>query len=189
MFNERKATELASHLLSWAGGQMKYIKLLKLIYLVDRFALDKEGHGISTDRWVSMKNGPVPNQTYNLITEQDDPEHHPVWNEYIKDLADYCVGLSGDPMGLHHMSESELEIARQVWDQYGHRPTWGPDGLVDLTHTFPEWEDPTENPDGPQSLPIHLERVLSALGKSEEEIQAILELEQTDDWLDDILAT
>ena len=42
---------------------MKYIKLLKLIYLADRIALGKEGHSISTDSGVSMKHGPVPSNT------------------------------------------------------------------------------------------------------------------------------
>ena len=51
MFNEEKATELAASILSW-GGSMKFVKLLKLIYLADREALDREGHSISTDRWV-----------------------------------------------------------------------------------------------------------------------------------------
>ena len=104
MFNEEKATELAARMLSW-GGSMKFIKLLKLIYLADREALDREGHSISTDRWVSMKHGPVPTQTYNLIHQEDDPDRHPVWNQYIENQADYCIGLKKE-IGINHLSEA-----------------------------------------------------------------------------------
>ena len=165
---------------------MKYIKLLKLIYLADRAALDKEGHSISTDRWVSMKHGPVPSNTYNLITEEENPADHPIWNQYIKDGADYCVDLRAEGVELKQLSPSELEIARETWDQYGSRPIWEQGGLIDYTHSLPEWETPL--PEGPSSIPIPLKRILEALGKSTEEIHAILELEQTDTWLDSILS-
>lgn len=186
MFNEEKATELAACILSW-GGSMKFIKLLKLIYLADREALDREGHSISTDRWVSMKHGPVPIQTYNLIHQEDDPDRHPVWNQYIENQADYCIGLKKE-MGINHLSEAERAIAEDVWKQYGHLPPWGSDGIVAFTHRLPEWENPEENPHGPQATPIPVQRILLALKKSDEEIQAILDLEQTDAWLDRILA-
>ena len=123
MFNEEKATELAACMLSW-GGSMKFIKLLKLIYLADREALDREGHSISTDRWVSMKHGPVPIQTYNLIHQEDDPDRHPVWNQYIENQADYCIGLKKE-MGINHLSEAERAVAEDVWKQYGHLPYLG----------------------------------------------------------------
>ena len=35
-FNERKAMEAAAHLLHRRGGQMHYLKLLKLLYIADR---------------------------------------------------------------------------------------------------------------------------------------------------------
>ena len=186
MFNEEKATELAACMLSW-GGSMKFIKLLKLIYLADREALDREGHSISTDRWVSMKHGPVPIQTYTLIHQEDDPDLHPVWNQYIENQADYCTGLKKNKK-IKCLSEAERAIAKDVWKQYGHLPTWGANGIVEHTHRLPEWENPAEDPHGPQATPIPVRRILLALKKSDEEIQAILDMEQTDVWLDRILA-
>ena len=186
MFNEEKATELAACMLSW-GGSMKCIKLLKLIYLADRAALGREGHSISTDCWMSMKHGPVPIQTYRLIHQEDDPARHPVWNQYIENQADYCLGLKKE-MGIKHLSAAEREIAEDVWKQYGHLPPWGPNSIVERTHRLPEWANPAENPHGPQATPIPVQRILLALKKSDEDIQALLELEQTDAWLDRVLA-
>ncbi len=186
MFNEQKATELAAHFLSWSGGQMKFIKLLKLIYLADRAALDKEGHSLSTDCWVSMKHGPVPSQTYNLITEEVNPADHPIWNQYIEGRDNYCVGLRDERVELKQLSPSERNIAQEVWDQYGQLSIWDQGGLIDFTHTLPEWKDPSS--EGSGSSPIPLERILMALNKNNDEIQAIQDLEQNDAWLDSILS-
>ena len=57
-----------------------------------------------------------------------------------------------------------------------------------LLTASPEWENPEVNPHGPQATPIPVRRILLALKKSDEEIQAILDLEKTDAWLDRILA-
>ena len=151
MFNEEKATELAVCMLSW-GGSMKFIKLLKLIYLADREALDREGHSISTDRWVSMKHGPVPIQTYNLIHQEDDPDRHPVWNQYIENQADYSIGLKKE-MGINHLSEAERAIAEDVWKQYGHLPPWVPMVSSSLLTISPSGKIPKKIRTVPKRLP------------------------------------
>jgi hypothetical protein len=48
-FDERKATEATALLLSLRGGQMHYMKLIKLLYLADRRALLRWGIPITTD--------------------------------------------------------------------------------------------------------------------------------------------
>ena len=91
-------------------------------------------------------------------------------------------------MGINLLSATERAIAEDVWKQYGHLPPWGSNSIVALTHRLPEWENPAENPHGPQATPIPVQRILLALKKSDEAIQAISELEQTDAWLDRVLA-
>ena len=98
-------------------------------------------------------------------------EIRPIWNQYIEDVADHYVRLRQEPE-LRHLSESDLKIARDIWAQYDRKEPWGPDGLVELMHQLPEWENPEENPEGPRSTPIPLRCILFHLGKSEEEIQA-----------------
>jgi uncharacterized phage-associated protein len=65
-FNEAKATEAACLLLRLRGGKMSYIKLIKLLYLLDRTSLLRWGRPVTTDRYVSMDQGPVVSQVYNL---------------------------------------------------------------------------------------------------------------------------
>ena len=66
-FNEAKATQAAACLLKLRGGQMSYLKLVKLLYLADREALLRWDRPITTDRYVSMDNGPVLSRVLNLI--------------------------------------------------------------------------------------------------------------------------
>jgi uncharacterized phage-associated protein len=67
-FDESKATEAAAFLLSRSDQTMNYMKLIKLLYLADREALIRWGRPISTDRYVSMKHGPVLSNVLNLIS-------------------------------------------------------------------------------------------------------------------------
>ncbi len=66
-FDEEKATEAAALILSLRGGQMHYMKLIKLLYLLDREALSRWGIPVTTDTYVSMDHGPVVSAIYNLI--------------------------------------------------------------------------------------------------------------------------
>jgi len=66
-YNERKATHLSTYLLQKSEGEMFLLKLMKLLYLVDRAALVELGHTVTCDSYVSMNNGPVLSQTFNLM--------------------------------------------------------------------------------------------------------------------------
>ena len=58
-FNEQKVAQMAAFLLARGKGKMKYLKLLKLLYLADRESMKRNGHPISGDSYVSMDHGPV----------------------------------------------------------------------------------------------------------------------------------
>src|SRR5580700_3266295 len=106
-FNEAKATQAAAFFLRLRGGQMHYIKLIKLLYLADREALIRWGIPFTTDRHVSMDNGPVTSRILKLITE-DCPK--PVWSKHISaPLGEYEVQLLEDaPTDLLSRAEEKL---------------------------------------------------------------------------------
>src|SRR5260370_7701525 len=94
-FDEAKATQAAALILKLRGDRMHYLKLIKLLYLVDRAALLNWGVPVTTDHYVSMDNGPVVSRIYNLITEET-PK--PLWAEFISaPLAEYKVALRKHP--------------------------------------------------------------------------------------------
>src|SRR2546422_3039383 len=82
-FNERRATEAAARFLKLRGGRMSYLKLIKMLYFLDREALLWWGRPVTTDRYVSMDNGPVVSRIYDLIREEPVPGTEQIWRLYI----------------------------------------------------------------------------------------------------------
>jgi uncharacterized phage-associated protein len=153
-FNERKVTQAAAFLLKLRGGRMKYIKLLKLLYLADRKSLLERGLPISTDRYVSMDDGPVLSITYNLIQgDYRNTEH--IWSSVIVPAEDFDVRLK-DPQGdisIGQLSRAEIRTLQSVFDVYG---SWNRWKLIDeVMHKLPEWTDPNGS-----MIPIEVRDIL-----------------------------
>jgi uncharacterized phage-associated protein len=161
-FDSEKVTEAAALLLNLRGGRMHYIKLLKLLYLADREALQQWGIPVSHDNYVSMDHGPVLSQTYNLIRDGASK----FWSEHISaPFDDWEIALKGDPPARRKLSRAEDSLLRRIFEAHGHSNRWR---LIDYVHSFPEWHDPKGS-----SVPIPLEEILKALGEPEENVSAI----------------
>lgn len=159
-FDIHKVTQTAVLFLKLAGGEMQYIKLIKLLYLADRETLNQLDHTISGDRYVSMKNGPVLSKVKDLMTEEDEKGDY--WREYISAPQNYSVKILNDP-GNDDLCEAEEDIIHSIHKEYGHIAAFK---LADLTHVIcDEWKAPKSNKEGPQAIPIEIEDILIALGK------------------------
>ncbi|MSU62857.1 MAG: DUF4065 domain-containing protein, partial [Pedosphaera sp.] len=66
-FNIRKATEVATQFLQRGGGTINTMKLVKLIYLLDRLSLDRRGIPVVGGDYLSMRNGPVVSEVLAAI--------------------------------------------------------------------------------------------------------------------------
>jgi hypothetical protein len=165
-FNEVKATQAAAQLLRLRGGRMSYIKLIKLLYLADREALIRWGRPITTDRFVSMDDGPVVSRIYELIRNEPSPGSVKTWGKYISGPEDYEVRLLGDP-GSGELSPAEGQLIDEVFGQHGEDSRWA---IVDFSYSLPEWT----RPDGGASA-IEYRDILRAAQKTEAEISAIEE--------------
>ena len=170
-FNEEKAAEVAGRLLYLRGGTMNYMKLIKLMYLIDREALNRWGRPVSTDRFVSMKHGPVLSRVLDLINHGPDPGAISEWDHLISpphgaDGKDVSL-RSEDAPPDDELSRAEVELIDEVYREHGHKNRWQ---LVRMLHGFPEWQDPEET-----STAVEYDDVLEALGKSPDDIEAIKE--------------
>ncbi|MFO0142462.1 MAG: Panacea domain-containing protein, partial [Aphanizomenon sp.] len=58
-FHPEKAVEAAAILIKLHGKPIKYLGLLKMLYIADRIALERIEQPITGDHYVSMKYGPV----------------------------------------------------------------------------------------------------------------------------------
>jgi len=165
-FDEEKATQAAALFLKLRGGRMHYLKLIKLLYIIDREALLRWGRPVTGDRYVSMDHGPVLSQTLNLITEEPRPDEHTIWAEHISQPENFEVRLK-NPAASDELSEAELQLIDEIFGRHGRMKRWD---LVDLVHLFGEWQ----NPEG-SAIPIQYRDILKAGGRTEGEIEAILQ--------------
>lgn len=163
MFDERKAAQVAAYLLQKRGGTMSHLKLMKLLYLSEREAMDRYERPITYDHFVSMPHGPVLSQTYEYMSGQTSSDDEQGWESWIADIEDHQVKLrcevSRETLDL--LSDSEIEVLNDIFKQYGNWNRWE---LRDYTHDeCPEWKDPSGS-----SNPIPYSRVLEALGRDQE---------------------
>ena len=165
-YREDKAAQVAALFLSLRGGSMSKIKLIKLLYIIEREALIKWRRPVIFDRYVSMNKGPVVSTTLNIING-DERESTGPWDEAIsRPDENYRVRLISDP-GTGKLSDAEEELIKDVYRRYGNMNRWR---LCEHTHGFPEWTDPQNS-----SIPIKYEDILAGAGKTDIEIAAIVE--------------
>lgn len=163
-FNEVKATQVAARFLELRGGRMSYVKLIKLLYLLDRESLLRWGRPVTTDKYVLMDKGPVVSRIYDLIRDEPSPNEQSVWRQFISPPDNYEVKLLRKA-GSDELSVAEENLIQETFDKYGGWSRWQ---LVDFTHTLPEWEDPEGS-----ALPVEYRDILKAGGKTEIEIAGI----------------
>lgn len=190
-FDIKKTVQVAAIFLKLNNNKMHYLGLLKLLYMADRLALKKIDQSLTGDHYVSMKYGPVLSKVYDLIKGssyvQDDGIVK-VWKEYISTKVidrNYKVKLLKDP-GVDELSEEEEEIIKEISSRYSAIDRFD---LAEITHQFPEWENPLEQDPPTKVIPIKVEDILLKVGKTEEEIRRIQETVEREAYLDKILNT
>ncbi len=141
------------------------MKLIKLLYLADREALVRWGRPITTDRYVSMDQGPVISNIYDIVRSEPQPEKGQFWRRFISEPeADYEVRLLESPPPSE-LSAAEEALLAEVFAAHGAKSRWQ---LRDLCHGLPEWQDPEGS-----ALPLEYRDILHAAGKTRAEIAAV----------------
>lgn len=160
-YNARKAAQVAAFFAKAQGGKINVLKLVKLIYLADRLALETFEHPILEDKFVSMDHGPVNSITLNYVNGMSDDREE--WAEFISDRTGHLIALSNPELKVHDLDElspAELKVLNLIWERHGKMSQFE---VRDFTHrNCPEWEDPKGS-----SEPIPLERIFKFLGKKD----------------------
>jgi uncharacterized phage-associated protein len=161
----KKVTEAAALLLS-LGGVTEKLKLVKLLYLVDRDFLIEHGVPIFYDNHVAMKHGPALSLTLNLMNGNcPDAESNAFWKKHIAGPSgpQYSMSLQ-EALEPEHLSSFEIDMIKKVHGRHRATGVWE---LRDQTHTSglcPEWSDP-----GNSSIAISISEILKKWGKSADE--------------------
>lgn len=163
-FNEPKATEAAAILLKLNQGRMNIVKLLKLLYLADREALERFERPITNDSYCSMDQGPVLRTTYNIIQNRAYGRGD-YWGESISQRDPFHKVALLSNVKPKKLSPAEVEVLHDIYEEFGPYDTWT---LVEMTHDLPEYKDPSGS-----SIPIELHEILDPLGYSVNDIDRI----------------
>jgi uncharacterized phage-associated protein len=167
-FNLRKATESASLFIKMEGGKLNVMKLVKLIYLLDRISIGRRGIPVVGGIYYSMRNGPVTSELLDVINAgklADDVDSS--WEQYISDRDHHEIVLQKE-IPLDFISESEIELIESVYKEHGAKDQWQ---IRDWCHqNCGEW---TPLQAGRERIMV--EEIATNTGKTPEEVKVISE--------------
>lgn len=142
------------------------MKLIKLLYWIDRTALIRWGRPITFDYYFSLKDGPVLSITLDNINAEPNPESPSYWSQYIGERKGHDVALL-EHAPTDQLSRAEEGLIEEIFHTYGHMDQWE---LSRLSHRLPEYTHP-----GASNRPIAIEEILRGEGLPEDEVSEILE--------------
>lgn len=139
--------------------RMRYIRVIKLLYLADRSSIAETGRPISRGPVAAMEHGPVHSVLYDLVKGSQLAEQAR-WSQFFA-TDGMQLRMLRDP-GADRLSAYQLETIRRTVAAHADK-SWGE--LVDFTHTLPEWQ---KNDPGRSSRPLPVEDILEAVGRGDE---------------------
>ena len=165
-FNIVKATQAAAYLLALNNGKLNYTKLIKLLFIADRRAIEKWNNVITTDTHYIMDCGQVGTHVYNEIKNEDDLHSDDYWHQFIE-KNDFEVRLIKNP-GNDFLSKREMDELAAI-DKEFKKYSYGK--MIDYCHDhFSEWHDPKGS-----SEILHIETIIDNIYKTDEERKSALE--------------
>ena len=180
-FHPQRTIEAAAMFLKLHGKPMKYLGLLKMLYIADRMFLEKVDRPITGDYAYSMKFGPVLSSVYDLIKGKNANDALPLWREFITtSVGEHSVFLIKEPEN-DYISGLAQKTIQEVYAKFGHLD---PFEVAEWTHGLPEWQKPPEH----SRIDIVVDDVLKYLERTDKEIEDIRLVEARESYLDMVLA-
>jgi len=122
-FDAQKATEVAAAFLKRANGSINILKLVKLVYLLDRESIARRGVPVVGGVYLSMRNGPVTSEVLDLINAGSLWNCPNNWDRFISDRQNHEVELIKDP-GTDRLSEFEIDLIEELFRRHEHQDQW-----------------------------------------------------------------
>ncbi len=163
-YNEEKATQATCILLELSGGEMSLLKLMKLIYNVEREAINRWMRPITFGSPCSMQHGQVISEIYDnakLVNQDEDS----FWTQHIRTVNNNKVRLINRDCGMNKLSRAEIKLLREMFERYKDKTALQMRNEHHNKDLFPEYIDP-----GISSFLTTYDDILIALGKTEEQI-------------------
>lgn len=140
------------------GSRMNYMRLLKLLYVVERESIQESGRPLMGGGAVAMQRGPVLEDMYSLIRGQHEKAGD--WTEFFH-TEHYDLVMHHDP-GNDMLTPFLASKLGQIAERYQDCDEWA---MVEETHKLLEWQ---KNDPGESSKPIPLSDILDAVGRTQD---------------------
>lgn len=143
-FDYKKAIQAINFFAKKEGGQISKLRVLKLIWLADRYHLRKYGRPILNDTYFAMPYGPVASAVkditgFNFLDSCDLEQTYLM--DYLTREAEYTIKSIKD-VNTDVFSDSDIEALETISQEYGTSSTHD---LIELSHKFPEWKKHEES--------------------------------------------
>ena len=158
-YNEEKATQVAALLLQQSNDRMGLLKFTKIMYNIQREAIERWSFPITYEPIYSLPEGQVLSKTYDNAKLDN---HRVFWDEYIDREQDVLSLKKNCPTG--QLNRAEMSLIKEIYNRDKDK---GLKQLLKEHHDYPEWVDPGES-----SIPTDYEKLLKVLGKNPEQISS-----------------
>jgi hypothetical protein len=167
-YREDRATQAAARLIELHGGSINVMKLIKLLYYLDRTAIIRWGRPITFDYYFSLPRGPILSITLDNVNAEQDPEMPSYWSAYISERDGNNVHLRRSaPIPADQLSPAEEGLIGEIYERFRDMDQFE---ISRESHLLPEYLHP-----GKSNRPIAIEDILRAEGFSEDEVADVLE--------------
>ena len=146
---------------------MEYMKLIKLLYNIDREALRRWARPVTFDDYYSMPHGLIVSNTLDKA-ERDNQTSPSYWDNFIKTdgYDNHLINECGDD----DLSPIEIRLITELDEKYKVMSGYDMGREHHDPRLFPEYEDPGES-----SIALGYRKLLKKLGFSNEAIAIFLE--------------
>jgi len=124
-------------------GSTDKLKLVKLMFLADKYHLIKYGRTITNDDYWAMEHGPVGSNIKDVLEYDNDlalskDELEYAKKYFVKDGKNkFKINPKTKSNILRFLSETDIEALNVIVNNFGKMTTWS---LRNFTHKYPEWK-------------------------------------------------
>lgn len=115
------------------------IKLIKLIYLADKYHLIRYGRTVTNDDYYAMEYGPVGSVVKDILGFDSDllsKEEYEYAERMLEKIDQHTFKAKDYILDYDMLSDSDKEALDFVIEKFGKMTTWE---LSEYTHKYPEW--------------------------------------------------
>jgi len=164
--NQIKTIVQAVHFILSRTGQSDKLKIVKLMFLADKYHLQMFGRTITGDNFIAMKNGPVGSTTKDVLDFDMDwiePAQFAYVDKCLERRGDFdYIAKSSGPAEYEMLSETDRKSLSAIIDRFGNLDHGS---LINITHRLSEWAQHENdlNAGVKKSVPIDTDELFSQI--------------------------